>query len=156
MIFPNALKYFFGLRTKFQVDLCGLKNCRADKKVSINTHTDAHFFYEEIINFLALIDAQAPPSSSANDGYVIGLSLAQGHTQPNPMASWMDGTPFNYANFVFNEPANSGGSDNCVATYASTNTFFGGAFAGLWNDINCSTDIMGGFVCKANAMQTCA
>uniref|UniRef100_A0A914C023 C-type lectin domain-containing protein n=1 Tax=Acrobeloides nanus TaxID=290746 RepID=A0A914C023_9BILA len=73
----------------------------------------------------------------------------------NPGASWMDGTPFDFAAWAPNEPANSGGSDNCVATYPSTNTFFGGVFAEKWNDIDCSF-VVAGFVCKASATQTCA
>jgi len=53
---------------------------------------------------------------------------------------WSDGSPFSFSNWLGSGPSNSGGNEDC--THGTQDE------AGNWNDVNCVTASVLGFVCK--------
>ncbi|KAK6014446.1 lectin C-type domain protein, partial [Ostertagia ostertagi] len=60
---------------------------------------------------------------------------------------WVDGAPFSYTNWRWNEPNNYSGDEYCVEMYKG-----GFKSPGKWNDYPCYTK-MQSFVCRASSLK---
>ncbi|KAM8913238.1 uncharacterized protein AB9W97_008515 isoform 1-T1 [Spinachia spinachia] len=83
---------------------------------------------EKLMAITGLINYQYPLSSPATFGFWMGLT----DVEEEESWKWLDGTRLTEGYWNDGEPNNSGGNEDCVATYPRTNPFKS------WNDVPCN------------------